>query len=518
MYWTNNLISLGLCLIYPLPLHNRMLKHSFSAGRAAAGVLLPVAVFVLLPIIVFAVPACNGSTFDAFSLPPAPLDGQDGWVFTGAYDVEIVENIDAFPSFGCQSLRISDALTSGSFGDWVFSKPIVNEAGETDALNDGMSGGSREKHFEAQFDIASATPDVEQAGLRVSISPDRGDGARMSFLRFNDMSDGIHVFFDDFQDAAPFGAGIGDILNGCDMTPVTGEDGFVETDIATLDRTLPHTIKFVMDFVDGPRNDVVQIYVDGVLVHTGGSWEDYFRFCEGNPTRTVDSLIIQSRTGGGPLTNPANAGKGFLLDNFTLSSGVASSSSASSVSSSSSVSSVTSSSLSSVAPSSSSLTSSSVSSVTPSSSSSSLSSLSSAAPSSLSSSSSSVSSAPGLTCNGLPATIVGTSGSEILQGTNGNDVILARGGNDIINARGGNDTVCAGDGNDIVNADGGNDWVDGGMGKNILNGGGGMDTLLGGTNDDVLNGGADNDTMNGAAGFDICNQNGGTGTETSCEL
>ena len=33
-----------------------------------------------------------------------------------------------------------------------------------------------------------------------------------------------------------------------------------------------------MDFVDGPSNDVVRVYIDGVLVHTGTSWENYYRY------------------------------------------------------------------------------------------------------------------------------------------------------------------------------------------------------------------------------------------------
>src|SRR6185437_7311647 len=98
-----------------------------------------------------------------------------------------------------------------------------------------------------------------------------------------------------------------------------------ESDIATLTRT-PHTIKFVMDFVNGPGNDVVKIFIDNVLVKTGTSWENYYRFDPeqaggGNQVPTVDSLIFQSRTGSGPLTNPADQGRGFIFDNVALSSG-----------------------------------------------------------------------------------------------------------------------------------------------------------------------------------------------------
>ena len=56
--------------------------------------------------------------------------------------------------------------------------------------------------------------------------------------------------------------------------------------------------------------------MDGSLVHTGTSWEDYYRECESNPTRTVDSLLF--RTGG--TAAPATFGRGFLVDNLSLTS------------------------------------------------------------------------------------------------------------------------------------------------------------------------------------------------------
>ena len=71
-----------------------------------------------------------------------------------------------------------------------------------------------------------------------------------------------------------------------------------------------------MNFREGTRNDLVRVYVDNNLVHTGTSWEDYFRYCEGNPTRTVDSVLF--RTAGAPA--PATLGKGFLIDRLLLTS------------------------------------------------------------------------------------------------------------------------------------------------------------------------------------------------------
>jgi hypothetical protein len=260
-----------------------------------------------------AVSAINGQTitFETPTYTLGNINGQDGWMKTGPYDMAVSAS-GATAGFGAQSLRISNAVTSGSFGDMAFSRPIANEAGETSATNGGLSGGIRKNSYQIQFSLASAVPGAQQPGLTMSIAPDRGDGARMSYLRFEDQADGIHVFFDDYRDLAPFGGANGDDPNGCNA----GGDDFFETDIATLNRATPHTIQFVVNFVDGPRNDIVKVYIDGVLEITGTSWEDYFRYCAeqiaDNNTHTVDSLIF--RTAG--TAAPGNIGNGFLIDNM----------------------------------------------------------------------------------------------------------------------------------------------------------------------------------------------------------
>src|SRR5262249_13709110 len=131
----------------------------------------------------------DSSTID-FETPTyttGSIDGQDGWSATGAYDYGVVatSGFGSPPGFAAQSFRISNAITSGSF-DWAFSKSLADEAGEPGADNGGFSGGSRQPHFEVSFDIASAVPGAEQPGLQISVAPDRGDGARMSFLKFRD--------------------------------------------------------------------------------------------------------------------------------------------------------------------------------------------------------------------------------------------------------------------------------------------------------------------------------------------
>lgn len=270
---------------------------------------------------------CAASDVDAIDFEgptyvPGTIHGQDGWSSAGAagsgcavYDHAVAPS-GGTAGFGAQSLRISNAVTSGCFGDQTFSKSLPNQVGETTATNGGMSGGDRRTHFETQFSIASKVPGAEQPGLVISTSADRGDGARMTYLRFEDSPTGIQVYFDDYQDAAPYGVPGNAAFSG----PGCGaEDDFVETHVGVdLNRAVPHTIRETLDVLEGPRNDIVNVYIDAVLVHTGTSWEDYFRWCEATDvSRTVDSRLF--RTGGAAA--PGTAGNGFLIDNLTLRSG-----------------------------------------------------------------------------------------------------------------------------------------------------------------------------------------------------
>jgi hypothetical protein len=228
------------------------------------------------------------------------INGQHGWSKTGGFDVAVATvadfaNASGF-GFGSQALRLSDAVTSGSFGDQTFSPTLTESAGES-AIGDLP-------HLHAAFQIGS-TQAIEQSGLHLSVSPDQGDGARVSYLRFEDQSDGIHVFFDDVTNAGPLGA----------------EATFNESEIATIDRTSAHLVAFDIIFLDGPGNDVVTISIDGSVVKTGTTWEDYYRFDaeqtgNGNVVPHVSTLLFRESGS----ANPGNAGNGFLVDGVTVSS------------------------------------------------------------------------------------------------------------------------------------------------------------------------------------------------------
>ena len=266
----------------------------------AVGVLLVLTAFGL---VAAGTALADTTTVDFNSYSLGTINGQDGWSSLGAagmgcatYDHAVAAQ-STYPSFGSQSLRISNAVVSGCFGDQTFSKSLVDEAGEATAENGGMSGGTRQPYFDATWSFASATG-AYQEGAYVVASPDRGDGARMSWVQIADTLTGLEVRFSEY----------------------TGGD-FVQSTIASgLSHSTTHTVRITMHLIDGPGNDVVNVFVDGALVKTGTSWEDYYREVESNPTRTVDSIMF--RTGGtaGIDNAPDTSGAGFLIDNLSLSS------------------------------------------------------------------------------------------------------------------------------------------------------------------------------------------------------
>ena len=98
--------------------------------------------------------------------------------------------------------------------------------------------------------------------------------------------------------------------------------------------------------------------------------------------------------------------------------------------------------------------------------------------------------ASGPTCRGVPATIVGTPGNDVLNGTPGSDYFYADAGDDEVRGGGGADYICGGLGNDRLLGQAGADY---------LLGEGGDDRLNGGTDRDV----ADFSTSSGAVTVDL---------------
>ena len=205
--------------------------------------------------------------FDSYT--DGNIHGQQGWSKTGAYDAEVVNTSRL--GFG-KALRISNAITSGAFGDQTFSPGVT----------------AAKVQFDSSFTLGTTT-DTLQDGLAMSVSPDNGQGGRMSYLRFVDTTAGIEVYFDDFKKE---------------------KADFVETKIATLSRTAPHTIRFLIQLKKG--TDGAKIFIEGKQVWKGTTWEGYYP--ESVPT--VSKMLFRA----GGTAAPTTSGQGFLIDNVQLAS------------------------------------------------------------------------------------------------------------------------------------------------------------------------------------------------------
>ena len=240
------------------------------------------AMVLALSLIFVAAASADSVTTDFESFTTGSVNAQDGWTATGPYDQGVVA-----PGINSgKALRASSLLASGSFGDWIFSKPVTQKASE-----------SGNQAFFAEFTFQALGDQVN--GSHLSFSPDNGQGARMSYVRLEDTPDGVRVFFAEYPN--PTGGGV----------------EYTEQWIATLDRSIPHTIGFAMSLVPGEANDVVTVTVDGVKKVCGTSWENYYRYSEHSPVQDIDRLIIQARGDSTDFGLTAEADRGFLIDNVS---------------------------------------------------------------------------------------------------------------------------------------------------------------------------------------------------------
>ena len=252
------------------------------------------------------------TTFDGFTAGQS-VNGQNGWNATGNWDEEVVD------LGGNLAWRVSNASTAGSFGNMPTSAPSGFYSGESGATHVASGNPANTSTFYGSFDFWSVTG-AAQDGLRLTISPDDGTGSRQSFIRIEDNgATGFDLVFYDSQDNHPVTN-----MNGGFHAPVTVATGLSYTDV--------HNIAFEINFVDGIEidggtglvngNDIVNIYVNDSLAHSGTTWESYFWTTNEGQTppsvRAVDQLMF--RISG--TEAPDLAGGGLYIDNVFTSNAV----------------------------------------------------------------------------------------------------------------------------------------------------------------------------------------------------
>lgn len=238
----------------------------------------------------------SNTNFETFT--PGTVNGQGGWGITGGFDQEVV-NLG-----GNQVLRLSNRTTSGSFGDQLFAPrpggtamtPANPTGGNPGFFAGEPSTGAAHRRFFAEFDIRSVLTTTDP-GARITLSPDNGQGARQGILAFSSTATNIAIETFDVNAAGSFDP------------PVT---------IASMAFGEWRTIGIEILFLAGPLNDVVNYYVDGVLVHTQRSWEQFYT--ANQPTDHPNGVPVQTmifRMSGAAAPNA----QGFYIDNVLIQAG-----------------------------------------------------------------------------------------------------------------------------------------------------------------------------------------------------
>jgi hypothetical protein len=204
------------------------------------------------------------------------------WRMTGPYDASITDGADP-------ALRISNAVTSGSFGDQLFSPTLDVPATETGPA----------RTFTASFRLE---PVQLQPGLRVTVSPDNGQGGRGGFLAIEHTNAGINLvsqgsYFDEAGN-----------LRWALTTVATGLDASKSHTVNLKLAKKPYTKKS-----PSTNNDVFSVQVDGKPVKNT-TFEAYYEATDEQNYQT-DTLMFR-------LSGAADVkfleGDGLLVDDVTI--------------------------------------------------------------------------------------------------------------------------------------------------------------------------------------------------------
>jgi hypothetical protein len=244
-----------------------------------------------------AAPVTTSTTsFDGFA--NGSVNGQGGWgVSNPAFNQQVVDL-----GGGNKALRIANTVTSGSFGDQTFAprpggsptNPAVDPVNGSPGFFAGESStGATYNRFIGSFDFRSVLGTVD-AGARITVSPDNGEGGRQGFVALESTAAGVTV----------------------STFAVDAAGGFVaQPTLATVAFAEWNTLRYEIDFLDGDNNDVARIYLNNSLVSTINSWENFYdAFQSAIHPNGVPVQSILFRLSGAAAT----AAQGFYIDNVVV--------------------------------------------------------------------------------------------------------------------------------------------------------------------------------------------------------
>jgi hypothetical protein len=289
--------------------------------------------------------SASAQYFDSFSTSWLPsgaqsgtlagtVDMQNGWTtrdaFTsattvGKWDQQVMQVNDANGSR--KVFRMSNAITSSTYSSQVFSAVSGQVAGESGSAlwNDRGTNGSAPLNplgygayaasdsFYSKVAFRSATG-AAQTGLSLTLSASaKQSSARMTWLNLQDTGAGFNVNFYDAGANGTFAPASTTIASGLSYADL-------------------HTLEMGITFVNGVNtvggqvfgNDIVRIWLNGSLIHTGTTYESYYysnaseRNAIGTPNaprlQAVDSMLFRSAG----TAASGTSGNGFYFEDFAI--------------------------------------------------------------------------------------------------------------------------------------------------------------------------------------------------------
>jgi Ca2+-binding RTX toxin-like protein len=249
--------------------------------------------------------------FDSPSYTAGPIaNGENGWKVVGPNPGGGVEAGDVEHG---NVYRIANDPSNGGFGG-PYTPELSVKAGELSAGAD-----TNRIAYTLNFKPASETPD----GSRVEIDFANAAGTdRQNFMALEFTADGLRL-----------------VVNEPTMTKDEWSENTFAFDTGNrmladnIDPSIWHNVQVVLTANDGPHNDVVEIYLDGNLVGTSTSFEnyrDYHVATQDHHTNAADNLIdrlifrVGEASGNSfPADGAGGNRAGFLIDNIHTAAGAA---------------------------------------------------------------------------------------------------------------------------------------------------------------------------------------------------
>ena len=244
--------------------------------------------------------ASNTQTFDDMALGPI-ADGENGWKVAGPARDQAVVNVAGSNN----AFHISSDIVSGDFGG-PYSPALSAAAGEsTVSAYQGQSIG---------FDLKAVSPTVDGSRLEVDFANAAGTD-RNNFLVIELTGSGLRIAVNE-----PTTAGDWAVNN---FSAFTGN----RTLVSGIDQSVSHHLEMRLTYVDGQNNDRIDIYLDGALIGTTTTFENYRDFSTDlapDPAHATniaanltDRVLFRTGDAGQPHDGPGGLNQGFNIDNVT---------------------------------------------------------------------------------------------------------------------------------------------------------------------------------------------------------